>query len=368
MADVVLDGITKVYPSGVPALTGVSLQVADGELAVLVGPSASGKTTLLRLLAGLEEPTAGTIRIGGRVVNAVPPARRGVALVFQRPALYPHLTVRQNLEFGLRLAGGWTKAELCRRVEELAPILGLADVLNRHPRELSGGQQQRVAVGRALVRRPQVILLDEPLASLDGPLRGELRRELHLLQRRFATTMIHVTHDQAEAMTLADRLVVLDKGQVLQVDSPERVYQRPCHQKVAALLGSAPMSFLQGRVSSGDTGLKFVGPGRHLTFPLGAKLPAAAQGPSVLLGLRPEDVRVGSAGSVCVSLTVALVEPLGFATLVTCRRGGWQLAAFAAPRTPPPRAGEEVALSFDLDQAHWFDAHDGRAMTVDQTT
>lgn len=365
MADVVLDGVTKVYPNGVPALTAVSLRVADGELAVLVGPSAGGKTTLLRLIAGLEDPTTGTIRIGGRVVNAVPPALRDVALVFQRPALYPHLNVRQNLEFGLRLAGGCAESEVRRRGDELASLLGLADVLHRRPSELSGGQQQRVAVGRALVRRPQVILLDEPFASLDGPLRGELRRELHLLQRRFATTMIHVTHDQAEAMTLADRLVVLHEGRLLQADVPERVYQRPNDRRVAALLGATPMNFLEGRLRSDEAGRKLVGPGGELVLPSGLAAPAVAAGQTVVLGIRPEDVQMGGSASVRLNLTVALVEPLGYGTLVTCRRAGWQLAVLSGPRTRTPQPGEEVEVCFAPGQAHWFDAQDGRAMTVD---
>src|SRR5207244_2247336 len=258
MAEVTLQHLAKVYSNGIEAVRDLNLTIADSELVVLLGPSGCGKTTTLRLIAGLEEPTAGTISIGGQVVNGVPPRRRNVAMVFQRSTLYPHLNVRRNIAFGLRLRqhtnplaklalrlsrpalyaqAKHQDKEIVQRVQSTARLLGLEELLDRRPSQLSGGQQQRVALGRAIARQPEVFLLDEPLSQLDGRLRAELRHELHLLQRRIRKTMAYVTHDQAEALTLADRLVVMDRGLVQQVDRPLAVYERPINRFVAAFLG-----------------------------------------------------------------------------------------------------------------------------------
>ncbi len=261
MAEVALEQVGKTYPGGIEAVRDISLRVDDGELIALVGPSGSGKTTLLRLIAGLETPTAGVLRIGDRVVNEVPPHRRDVAMVFQRPALYPHLSVRANLGFHLTLrqGGRWRNRfgsqpalrENAAEIDNVARQLGLEDVLDRRPDTLSGGQQQRVALGRALVRKPAVFLFDEPLSNLDARLRLEMRRELHLLHRRLRATMIYVTHDQDEAMTLGERVVVLDQGVIRQVDRPQTLYDRPADRFVAGFLGWPPMNFLDGELASG---------------------------------------------------------------------------------------------------------------------
>src|SRR5207245_10465916 len=237
MAQVQLEHVTKLYPNGVRGVSNLSLEVADGELLAIVGPSGSGKTTTLRLIAGLESVTSGTIRIGGRVVNAVAPRDRDLAMVFQRPALYPHLNVRRNILFGLKLRrAARSRQEREAAVEEVARLLRIEHLLNRKPAELSGGERQRVALGRAIIRRPAVFLLDEPLSHLDVGLRTEMRQELHLLQRRLRATMIYVTHDPAEALTLADHLVVLHCGTAVQAGRPAELCERPCNRTVAGLL------------------------------------------------------------------------------------------------------------------------------------
>jgi multiple sugar transport system ATP-binding protein len=373
MADVALEHVTKVYPNGVRGVNDLTLQVGHGELVVLVGPSGCGKTTLLRLIAGLEEPTAGMIRIGGRSMNGVPPAERGVALVFERPASYPHLSVRENLGFGLRLPGRCPADEIDRRVTDVAALLGLENVLDRRPNALSGGQQQRVAVGRALVRRPEVILLDEPLSSLDGPLRAELRRELHLLQRRFGTTMIYVTHDQVEALSLADRLVVLRDGAIEQSGSPRRVYQEPRNRFVAGFLGWPAMNFVEGRIECDESGIRLAGLGSSIRLPdMAAKVMAPCRGQTLLLGVRPEDVGLTEnpgdgpivPGRLSIRTTVVLVEAFGFGVLVTCRQADWQMTALVPSASKMPVAGAEVGLDFALERAHWFDAQTGSALAL----
>jgi multiple sugar transport system ATP-binding protein len=389
MADVALEGVSKIYAGGVWAVRDVALGVRHGELAVLVGPSGCGKTTLLRLVAGLETPSAGSIRIGGRLVNREPPHRRDVAMVFQRPALYPHLRVRENLGFGLRLrrpiffkrlagtilrrgpaekTGGLDEAE---RVGEVARLLGLGDVLDRRPGDLSGGQQQRVALGRALVRRPAVFLLDEPLASLDARLRAEMRGELHLLHGRFRATMILVTHDQEEALTLGDRVVVLDRGAVQQADTPDALYERPANRFVAGFLGSPPMNLLDGRLVREADSLRFAGDGATLAFPAARRpdwLPYV--GLPLVLGVRPEHLRLGpgppgggdAGGPALLVMEVRLVETLGPVRLVTLRRGGWAVTARAERPGPVADEGSPLAVAFDPDGAHLFDPASGLAL------
>jgi ABC-type sugar transport system ATPase subunit len=372
MADVVLDTLCKTYPRGVEALRNVSLHVADGELLALVGPSGCGKTTLLRLIAGLDQPTSGQIRIAGRDVTREPPHRRDVAFVFQRPALYPHLNVADNLAFPLTLgrSASLDRAEKSQRVEETARLLGLDGLLERRPAELSGGQQQRLALGRALVRRPAVLLLDEPLSNLDAPLRLEMRRELHLLHRRLRATMIYVTHDQEEALTLGQRVAVLEHGAVRQVDRPEAVYQRPADRFVAGFLGWPPISLLDGRLVVHEGRLRLAGPdGQQL--PLDPRPDwLGLAGREVTVGLRPEHIRVlgedeprvGRVGEVVVTMTVRLIERLGANRLLALQSGAWAVTA----RLDGERAVAEsadVAIALDLNGAHLFDRAGGQALS-----
>jgi multiple sugar transport system ATP-binding protein len=373
MAEVILEGVSKRYPNGVEAVRDLTLTVADGELLVLVGPSGCGKTTTLRLIAGLEELTAGRIRIGGQVVNGRPPRDRDVAMVFQRPALYPYLTVRENLAFGLRLrlAGGWPfRREAFRRqrlihdrVERAASMLKVEEVMDRLPGQLSGGQQQRVALGRALVREPAAFLLDEPLSNLDARLRTEMRRELHLLHGRLQATMIYVTHDQVEALTLGDRVAVLRQGVAEQVDRPEALYERPCNRFVAGFLGWPPMNFLDGEVVHQKGGPCFVG--RRGGLPVPASLSgawAAHAGRPLTLGIRPEHVHVGGVTEDgAVLMEFAGVEPLGGSWVATLHRDDWQVAVMVGAK-PMAQQRQPLAVVFDLDRAHLFDRATGRAL------
>ncbi|UCD75347.1 MAG: sn-glycerol-3-phosphate ABC transporter ATP-binding protein UgpC [Phycisphaerales bacterium] len=317
MATVALENVRKEYPGQVLAVADLSLQVADGEFVVLVGPSGCGKTTTLRMIAGLEEPTAGTILIGDRVVNRVHPKDRNIAMVFQDYALYPHMTVRKNLAFALKLRKV-SKAEIERRVSDTANLLGIMALLDRKPRALSGGQRQRVAVGRAIVRNPQCYLFDEPLSNLDAKLRTQMRAELKALHLRLKTTTVYVTHDQEEAMTLGDRLVVMSDGLVHQVGSPLEVYQRPVNRFVAGFLGSPPMNFIEGRIERADGRLLFTdGSGIRLRLSRGLSEAADAfVDRPVVLGIRPEQLRLNRAGATgdpesAVTVEVSVTEPLG---------------------------------------------------------
>jgi multiple sugar transport system ATP-binding protein len=388
MPEVALDQVTKEYPGGVRAVQGMSLTVADGELVVLVGPSGCGKTTTLRLIAGLESLTAGVIRLGGKDARGLPPRQRDMAMVFQRPAVYLHLTVSQNLAFGLRLREGggplrrlrgWLQpaAEIEARVRAVADLLSLGDVLERYPGQLSGGQQKRVALGRALVRRPGLLLLDEPLASLDAPLRWELRRELHLLHRRFPATMVYVTHDPLEAMSLGDRVVVLDRGRVQQADTPEEVYRRPVNRFVAGFFRRTPTNFFDGCLVLETGGLVFRGEGWRLPLPAEALARWGPQaGRPVTLGLRAEDVevlRAGSGtkepGSLDAETQAVLVEPLGQGWLVTLaapREAAPASGPYYGCQSPGPgdriEEGREVRVRLHLDRAHLFDRATGAAV------
>jgi multiple sugar transport system ATP-binding protein len=316
VAHVTLDRVTKVYPGGVRAVDRVSLDIADRAFVVLVGPSGCGKSTTLRMIAGLEEVTEGEIRIGERVVNDVPPKDRDIAMVFQNYALYPHMTVYKNMAFGLKLRRVPRK-EIDRKVREAARLLGIEELLDRKPKALSGGQRQRVAVGRAIVRNPKAFLFDEPLSNLDAKLRVEMRAELKKLHRRLSTTTIYVTHDQEEAMTLGDYVVVLKDGVVHQVDHPLELYERPVNRFVAGFVGTPPMNFLNGRL---------VGQDGHLYFDEGScriRLPERLQnrlrlyeGKAVTLGVRPEGLSDSDEGAFAdaenvLPATVSVVEPLG---------------------------------------------------------
>ncbi|HEY7315370.1 MAG TPA: ABC transporter ATP-binding protein [Gemmataceae bacterium] len=373
MAEVTLEQIGKTYPGGVEAVRGVNLRVADGELVVLVGPSGSGKTTLLRLIAGLETPTTGVLRIGDHVVNDVPPHRRDVAMVFQRPALYPHLSVWANLGFSLKLRRGvfWRRWLGRRRQKEdekaeerilaVAGQLGLENVLERRPATLSGGQQQRVALGRALVRRPAVFLLDEPLSNLDARLRLDMRRELHLLHRRLRATMIYVTHDQDEAMALGERVVVLDQGVIRQADHPQALYDQPADPFVAGFLGWPPMNLLVGELIAVGDRLTFANWDVCLVVS-GRPDWQRLVGRPLLLGIRPEDVAVTEGpGEGRLGMEVRLIERLGPIRLVTLAAASW-VVTVRTPPTPEVNEGETVYAAFDLARAHLFDPATGRAL------
>jgi len=340
------------------------LHVADGELVVLVGGSGCGKSTILRMLAGLESVTSGTVRIGEREVTHLPPRERDVAMVFQDYALYPHLTARQNISLGLRLRKV-PKAEIARRVSWAAEILELEPFLDRKPKQMSGGQRQRIAMGRAIVREPAVFLFDEPLSNLDAHLRGQMRHEIARLQRRVGTTALYVTHDQVEAMTLGDRLVVLDGGRIQQVGRPIDVYRAPANKFVAGFIGTPPMNFLDGRLEREHDGLVFVsGASRISLAPERRPDPAVASGESVTLGVRPEDLALADAqGPATISGQLVLAEVLGATTHLHVEVGDRRLIA-AVPSGPSPAPGGAVSLSIDPRWLHFF-AADGSSLLLD---
>ena len=283
MAAITIDHLVKRYGDGFPAVNDVSIDIDDGELLVLVGPSGCGKSTLLRMIAGLEDITAGELRIGDKVINDLPPRDRNLAMVFQNYALYPHLTVRENIAFPLRLRKGISDAEITKKVEQAAEVLELEEHLDRKPSQLSGGQRQRVAMGRAIVREADAFLFDEPLSNLDAKLRGQMRTEISRLQGRLGITTVYVTHDQTEAMTLGDRVAVLRKGVLQQVASPRELYERPANLFVAGFIGTPPMNFLPAKVDAGKVELPFA------TVPLPEGVAEKAQGRGLLLaGIRPE--------------------------------------------------------------------------------
>jgi len=368
-ADVELRGVRKEYDGGVVAVHGVDLHVRAGEFVVLVGPSGCGKSTTLRMIAGLESISAGEITIGGRVVNDVPPADRDIAMVFQSYALYPHMSVRENMAFALRLRKR-PAAEIRARVEAAARTLGLEDLLDRTPRQLSGGQRQRVAIGRAIVREPRVFLFDEPLSNLDAALRSEMRRELATLHRTLAATMIYVTHDQVEAMTLGDRIVVMHEGRIAQVDSPAAVYDHPRDTYVAGFLGSPPMNLMPGRLErdGGQWAVRLDGaPAVHLTLPPAlATTAGSVASPAVIVGVRPEHLRVISSGDpsrpgVALDATLELAEPLGHQQLLHLRAGELTLTVRGEPDARP-EIGTPMRVQVDPNRLHLFDAGSGRSI------
>ncbi len=350
MAEVSLRQLSKVYAGGVEAVSDVSLDVTDGEMIVLVGPSGCGKSTTLRMIAGLEEVTSGDILIGNRSVVGVPPAKRDIAMVFQNYALYPHMTVGQNMEFGLRMRGV-ARAARQQRVADVAGQLGIAELLQRRPRELSGGQRQRVALGRAMVRDPQVFLLDEPLSNLDAKLRVQTRGEIAALHRRLGATMIYVTHDQVEAMTLGDRLVLMEGGRVRQVGTPREIYDRPANAFAATFIGSPAMNMLSGDVRGGQLTLS----GNPIRRPVAKSI---ADGP-LRVGIRPEHLLFGSRPGV-VSLVelggaeVVAAEYLGHETLFRTSLAGHELLVRTA--NPSVAIGDRVLLACDASHVHLFAA------------
>ena len=359
MAKVQLQGVRKVYDNGQVAVKDATFEVADGELMVLVGPSGCGKSTLLRMVAGLEEISGGTLTIGDRVVNDVAPKDRDIAMVFQSYALYPHMTVAENLAFGLKLRGH-DKAIIDKRISEAAQTLGLTDMMDKLPKAMSGGQRQRVALGRALVREPAVFLLDEPLSNLDAKLRHSVRTEIAQLHRKLGTTMIYVTHDQVEAMTLGQRIVVLKDGIIQQIDTPMALYDRPANLFVAGFLGSPAMNVLQGRLIQAE-GLELE-LGEGLRVPLGdARIDPAWLDREISVGIRPESLQPGTAGPESFEAVVEVVEPVGNEVFLNLRSGTHPLVARVAPSAMPV-IGDRLALTVASDRLHFFDAESGRRL------
>lgn len=361
MANVTLTNVWKVYPNGFEAVKGLSLQIQDGEFVVLVGPSGCGKSTTLRMVAGLEDVSAGTIDIGGRIVNDVHPKDRDIAMVFQNYALYPHMTVYDNMAFALKLRGV-PKPEIARRVTETASSLGIQGLLDRKPKALSGGQRQRVAVGRAIVREPKAFLFDEPLSNLDAKLRVTTRAELKALHLRLKTTTIYVTHDQEEAMTLGDRIVVMSNGLIQQAGPPLEVYHRPVNRFVAAFVGMPPMNFLEGTIERAADGLVFVEgssdpSGKPYRLPLTAEMSAklgGSAGKPIVLGIRPQLFREGE-GIASMTMPVRVTEPLGDTVDVFCSTSKHpHIVARVGSRTTA-KVGSPITLAVDMNGVHFFE-------------
>ena len=363
MARVVLEQVSKTYPGGVQAVYPLDLAIAHGEFAVLVGPSGCGKSTTLRMVAGLEEATAGTITIGDRVVNDVEPRDRNIAMVFQSYALYPHMTVRDNLAFGLKMRR-LPKAEVGRKVADAAQMLGIGELLDRKPRALSGGQRQRVALGRALVRDPDVFLFDEPLSNLDAKMRVQMRTEIARIHHRLGATMVYVTHDQTEAMTLGQRIVVMKDGRVQQTAPPLELYERPANRFVAGFIGSPAMNFLPGRIVRQDgLALQVAGSPSLIRLPDGYRPPQARLDTPVVLGVRPEHVVVAAPGGpVGLHLPVQVVESLGNETLLYFQAAE-QPFVVRCPGHPGAAVDQVLGLSLLPQHIHLFDGGpDGRTL------
>ncbi len=359
MAEISLRNISKTYPNGFAAVSEASLEIADGEFMILLGPSGCGKSTTLRMIAGLEGISAGELTIGGRRMNDVDPADRDIAIVFQNYALYPHMSVASNLGFGLKLRRT-PKLEIERRVGAIAAMLGIGELLARKPAQLSGGQRQRVALGRALVREPKAFLLDEPLSNLDAKLRASMRTELVKLHQKLGTTIVHVTHDQVEAMTMGQRICIMRDGAIVQVGAPIEVYRNPADTFVAGFLASPPMNLLEGHLEPGEAGGLAVVVGQ-----LRLELPAACRaayarlsGAKAVLGLRPEDFHLAPAASTQpVPVRAIATEVLGPEVILVCELGGAGGPEIMArcPRDFSARPGEGVTLHYDLTQIHIFD-------------
>ncbi|MCX5685719.1 MAG: sn-glycerol-3-phosphate ABC transporter ATP-binding protein UgpC [Planctomycetota bacterium] len=370
MAEVGLDNVCKVFPGGTVAVQGFTLDIRDQEFIVLVGPSGCGKSTTLRMVAGLEEITSGSVRIGSRVVNDVPPKDRDIAMVFQNYALYPHMTVYRNMAFGLKLRR-FPSDEIDRRVHEAARILGIEDLLERKPKALSGGQRQRVAVGRAIVRQPQVFLFDEPLSNLDAKLRVEMRAELKRLHHRLRTTVIYVTHDQAEAMTLGDRVVVINDGRIQQVAPPLEIYDYPVNRFVAGFLGTPAMNFVPGRVVQRDGAVYFEVAASRVRLPreLGERV-AGCFGRPATLGVRPEDLGYAAAGKFAgtenvLPAVVRVVEPLGSEQIVHLAGPGEVAMVCKLEAHVRVAVDQRMDVHLDMARIHVFDDQTGSNVTLE---
>ncbi|SFC54616.1 carbohydrate ABC transporter ATP-binding protein, CUT1 family [Halobiforma haloterrestris] len=380
MASIELTDLTKRFDD-VTAVDGIDLEARDGEFLVVVGPSGCGKSTTLRCIAGLESPTAGTVRIGDEDVTAQEPHERDIAMVFQNYALYPHMTAERNMTFGMRSATDFSSAEIDRRVAQAAATLGIDDLLDRKPSALSGGEQQRVALGRAIVRDPAVFLMDEPLSNLDAKLRVQMRTELSRLHEELGTTTVYVTHDQTEAMTLGDRVVVMNDGRIQQVDTPQELYDYPSNRFVAEFIGDPAMNMLEVTLEAGSSDPIV----RHEAFTIevpNAPETEALDGGRAVLGFRPEDASIADRGTSPtgsvpdrrrtgrgdserttgpIEATVQVTEPLGDTLLCYCRAGDDEFKVQTAPRTGRA-AGDAVTLTLDADRLHLFDLETGEAI------
>jgi len=363
MAALTLDGVRKSYDGKLTVLHSVNLAVADGEFVVLVGPSGCGKSTLLRMVAGLESVTGGTIAIGDRVVNTLEPKDRDIAMVFQNYALYPHMSVAQNMAYGLKIRGMDRRA-IDERVASAAKILELEKLLERRPRDLSGGQRQRVAMGRAIVREPAVFLFDEPLSNLDAKLRVQMRFEIQRLHQRLKTTSLYVTHDQVEAMTLGQRIVVMNGGHIEQIGVPSEVYEAPASEFVASFIGSPAMNLVKGRVSEDRRCFEVAGNGPRLPLDVddgdgqSSAIARLAPGREYTLGIRAEHL-TPDAGAPSITLTVESCELLGADNLAH-GRWGEQDVVWRLPAAHRPQAGERVAVAWRAQHLHFFDSSSGQ--------
>ena len=362
MASLSLQHINKTYPNGFQAVKDFNLEIEDKEFIIFVGPSGCGKSTTLRMVAGLEEISSGTLKIGDKVMNDVEPKDRDIAMVFQNYALYPHMTVYDNMAFGLKLRKV-PKDEIDKAVREAARILDLEKLLDRKPKALSGGQRQRVAMGRAIVRNPKVFLMDEPLSNLDAKLRVQMRTEISKIHQRLGATIIYVTHDQTEAMTLGTRIVVMKDGVVQQIDTPQNLYQKPCNLFVAGFVGSPQMNFLDAEIS--EAGGKVIAKVGEYALEVPADKAAVLKskgyiGKTVVLGIRPENISDSANGA--MTSTVNVYELLGAEVFLYFNLNGTQITARVNPQTTA-KAGSEVKFDFDMSKAHFFDKESEQVIT-----
>ena len=363
MAGVKLDGIKKVYDGQVVAVHDATFDIQDGEFIVLVGPSGCGKSTTLRMIAGLESITEGSLFIDDRRVNDVEPKDRDIAMVFQNYALYPHMSVRENMSFGLRLRK-FSKADITTRVEQAAEVLGISAILDRKPKQLSGGQRQRVAVGRAIVRNPKVFLFDEPLSNLDAKLRVQMRTEISKLHQRLGATMVYVTHDQVEAMTMGDRIVVMKDGHIQQIDQPLNLYNKPANRFVAGFIGSPAMNFMEGRIVR-EQGLRFEETGGDCKIAVDDSHTSGLEDyidRPVTLGVRPEAIHVnGSNGNPTFETRLDVLEPMGNEIIVYANTKANRLVARVQPQSLP-EPGQTVSLQANASMFHYFDSESGNVI------
>jgi multiple sugar transport system ATP-binding protein len=367
MAKVVLKSVTKVFPNNVVAVNNVNIEIQDKEFLVLVGPSGCGKSTTLRMVAGLEEMSGGEIRIDDVLVNDVPPKDRDIAMVFQNYALYPHMTAFENMAFGLKLRK-YPKEEIKQRVYEAANILGIQELLTRRPKELSGGQRQRVAVGRAIVRKPKVFLFDEPLSNLDAKLRVQMRAEISKLHTRLQATMIYVTHDQLEAMTMGDRIAVMKDGYVQQIADPITLYEKPVNKFVAGFIGTPAMNFMEGSLNKKRTGVYFNEENFEIKLPdtFAAQVESHV-GRDVILGIRPEDIHdkmdaANASPDNTVSATVEIIEPLGAEAYLYLTTGKSPFIARVSSHDQI-EINQDIELVFNMQKAHIFDKETEKCLT-----